>query len=378
MLNQAVRYEFTEGVDMAGLASYAWSADADRKWLTTLGERFGKSPAVEHLAILILCYLLVVGPANFFLLKRREARVWLIGTVPVLAVTFGGIVLSMGYLSHGVRAATNYLAMAVVTPEGDRAFAQEFVAVYATTSAEYVVEFPRHLPVRPLAEYVPNPNGGFDNPASFKLTTRDDRQWLRDWRLTFWQTRGTTSLDCVPVGGRLTARRNGSEVTISNETDIPFESIVLAGGSPRHLGPLKPFESATTILSRPDLGETSGRNSPDAQVDSVGGRTGAGGTAAGGVASPRRGKFEVPTFDSTQRTPLGAAVGEDSAWPNDEARALFDAAAARVRPRGGDWVFGLTRQPIHPVNSPDTKRQIVATVYTWPVVAPGKEITGRR
>jgi hypothetical protein len=361
MLNQSVKYKVTEGMDPAGLASQTWSPDADRKWLATLGERFGNSPSVEHLAILILCYLLVVGPANFLVLKRREARVWLIGTVPILAAVFGVVVLSMGYLSHGLRAATNYLALGVVTPEGDRAFTQEFIAVYGTTSAEYTVEFPRYLPVRPLGEYVPNPNGGFENPGSFKLQVRDDRQWLRDWRLTFWQTRGMTSLDCVPFNGRLTAHRSGSEVTVENETDIAFDSIVLAGGGQHQMGPLRPFQSATVQLSHPELWDLDGRRL----------------SAETGGFSQRVGQSELQRPGSAaERDQRGSAHDQSSLWPDDEARALFDAAATQVRPRGGDWVFGLTRQPVHSVKSPDTKRPIVATVYVWPVVTRGDQAGG--
>jgi hypothetical protein len=316
ILNRIAKREFTEGLGPTSMASHPWSAESDHKWLATLSERFGKFPSVEHLAILILFYLLVVGPANFFLLKRREARVWLIGTVPVLAVIFGGIVLSMGYLSHGLRAATNYLALAVVNPEGDRSFSEEYVAVYGTTSAEYQLEFPKNLPVRPLAEFVPNPNGGFENPSSFKLQAREERQWLRDWRLTFWQTRGATSLDCTMCGGRLTARQANNEIAIYNGTEISFEHVMLVSGVEYGIGPVKPFETVK-------LG--SGRS----------------------------------------------AESSEATWPNDESRVVVEAAINRLRTPGGDWVFGLTRQPIHSVRSPDTPRHLGATIYAWPVVSLG-------
>src|SRR5262245_43202865 len=249
ILNSIVKREFNVGLGPTSMASQAWSADTDRKWLATLSERFGKFPSVEHLAGLILFYLLVIGPANFFLLKRREARVWLIGTVPVLAMIFGGVVLSMGYLSHGLRAATNYLALAIVNPEGDRSFSEEYVAVYGTTSSEYHLEFPKNLPVRPLAEFVANPNGGFENPNSFMLQAREDRQLLRDWRLTFWQTRGATTVDCSPCGGRLTARRTNNDIAISNGTEISFENLMFVSVGEQSLGPLKPFETINLDLA---------------------------------------------------------------------------------------------------------------------------------
>ena len=80
--------------------------------------------------------------------------VLLLATVPLLSIAFGGAVLAMGYVSHGVRAATNQIGLAIVTPEGDRAYAEEYVGVYGTTSADYRLAFPKNLPIRPLAEFV--------------------------------------------------------------------------------------------------------------------------------------------------------------------------------------------------------------------------------
>jgi len=212
ILNQTLKYRVVDGPAPTSLGTRYWSMESDDVWLKRLSDRFGKSPAVDNLAVLILCYLLIVGPANFFVLKRREARVLLIATVPVLAIVFGGAVLAMGYVSHGLRAATNQIGMAVVTPDGDRAFAEEYVGVYGTTSAEYRLGFPKNLPLRPLAEYVPSPSGtGFENPSSFKLAAREERSWLEDWRLTFWQTRGTASIDCVSLGSGANSRPRETE-----------------------------------------------------------------------------------------------------------------------------------------------------------------------
>jgi hypothetical protein len=290
--------------------------DGDRQWLATLSDRFGRLPSVQHLAVLILVYLLVVGPANVFLLKRREARVWLIGTVPVLAAVFGGFVLILGYWSHGLRAATNYLALGVVTPEGDRAFVEEFVAVYGTTSAEYRIDYPRNLPVRPLGEYVASPNGGIDSPSSFALEAVGDRQVLQDWRLTFWQTRATASQDCIPLDGLLTAQRRQQEIVVTNGTDIAFDCVMLMSGSDQNLGPLQPFGTLN--------------------VDILG-------------------------------MNLKAVAHSPISWPNDESRAMLDLAKYRLKARGGDWLLGVTRRQPHAVSSPDTSRIFVSTIYAWPV-----------
>lgn len=356
ILNQAARIRLVDGTHPTELGLRDWSIEADSRALATLGERFGKSPSIEHLAALILGYLIVIGPINFLVLKRREARVWLIGTVPVLAVVFGGMVLCMGYLSHGVRAATNTMALAVVTPEGTRAFAAEQVAVYGATSAEYSVDFPRQLAIRPLGEYVANPDGSFEHASSFKLVTQDEHQWLRDWRLTFWQTRATTSVDCITLGGKLNAEQQlDGAVTVSNQTEIPFEEVLLGSDPPYRVGPMKAFESVL-IPGSDDKAHLQGSFPSPTSLSS---------RDPNKASGARRARSADDLAGSTVA----------GSWPSDEAGALLRTAATKLAGYSGyklngltgDWVFGLTRQPIHAVRSPDTRRQYIATVYMWPV-----------
>lgn len=364
ILHQTLKYRLVDGPAPTSLAARPWSAESDDGWLKKLSERFGKSPAVDNLAILILCYLLVVGPANFFILKRREARVLLIATVPVLAIVFGGAVLAMGYVSHGLRAATNQIGLAIVTPEGDRAFAEEYVGVYGTTSAEYRLGFPKNLPIRPLSEFVPSASGtGFENPSSFKLAAREERLWLEDWRLTFWQTRGTASIDCVLLGGQLTAVSKGAALSVSNQTTIEFEELILVAGTQHSLGALKPFKTKELEIILPAdskddpndrvLGATQGLRIPS----STAAVKNQAGMSAGALATP----------PDTSDMPIGPSELD---WP--EARALIQSAAARLNQQNREWIFGITRQPIHSIETPDTKRHLVTSLYAWPVVRESK------
>ena len=335
LLNQSVKYRLTNGPQPASLATQTWSPESDSNWLRQLGQRFGKSPSVEHLAVLILGYLLVIGPTNYFVLKRREASVLLIATVPALAILFGGVVLAMGFVSHGMRASTNQLELAIVSPEGNRAFTTEYVGVYGTTSDQYRLSFPRHLALRPLGEFVANASGGFDNPASFKLVTRDDRVWLEDWRLTFWQTRGIAGTECIRLDGSLTASRDQRTVTISNQTELAFEEISILSGTRRPFGPLKPFETQSITLPSDEGPDSGDRGTDDSKPNTL------------------------------SDTPVLNSLATD--WP--EAETLLAEASRRLSQRNSLWILGLTRKPVYEISSLDARRHLVATVFAWPVVS---------
>ncbi len=374
ILNQTLRYHVRDGNPPTSVAAHAWSPESDREWLAALSGRFGKLPTLEMLAILILGYLLVIGPVNYFVLKRREARIWLIATVPALAFVFGAVVLAMGYVSHGMRSATSQMALAVVSPEGGRAYVEEFVGVYGTTSAEYRLGFPRNLPVRPLGEFAANPNGGFEGPASFKLALREDRTWLEDWRLTFWQTRGTASIDCVLLDGQLTASRRGREITVNNQTTIPFESVSLIGAIRHTIGPIGPFRAEQFVLPEGAADWIKDDETPlSAAIDRK-----MGSLLSTSAAAPRSDSTPKPAVAESPKPnddPNPDADFESLQGP--EAARLLSMAANRLRDGSRLWVVGLTRQPIHKIESPDAKKSYSVTLYAWPVAEPRGENTSR-
>jgi hypothetical protein len=338
-------------------AAQSWSFDADRNWLTCLGERFGNYPTVETLAVLILCYLVVVGPVNYFTLKRRELRVWFITTVPVLSLVFGGVVLGMGFYTHGWRAAKNQLALAVVTPEGDRAFVEEFLGVYGNTSDVYRVGFPRHLPVRPLGEFVANPSGGYQVPANFRLSWRAERMWLDDWRLSFWQTRGVAAINCIATGGTLTAKWDKEKIAISNQTPLEFHTVkLMLGGASRSVGALRPYQTRALDVpewSRPESDSAAQQASTTEDLAKILY------DVAIGTAPATRAQPPEPSepSDDSPSPPID--------WP--EVNHLLDTASRRLGGSDRAWLLGITRQPMHAIESPDTGYELITSVYAWPV-----------
>jgi len=254
--------------------------------------------------------------------------------------------LAMGYVSHGVRSATNQVALVVVTPEGNRGYVEEYLGVYGTTSAEYRLSFPRNVPVRPLSEFVPNPNGGFEHRGSFLLSVRDDRTWLDGWRLNFWQTRGVAITDCVLLDGPLRATRTGSSISVVNHTSIGFEAVSVAGGGRVHeLGPLRASESRQLSIEEEPTVESKGDNL-EAQIAK---------------------SLEEAGFGSPHST---APTSKDDIRATPEAEHLLRDVSRRVDPKRRFWVFGITRQPAHRIDSLDSSRSYSVAMYAWPVLEP--------
>ena len=144
---------------------------------------------------------------------------------------------------------------------------------------------------------------------------------------------------------------------MSNQTALEFDAVILMTPVRRPLGPFKPYETKKFELPADEANDPLDREL--------------------GAATTAR----VPKPAIRPANPAGGesvSDGTDSSYDNlseldwPEASQLLDAASKRLSQYDRDWVVGLTRQPIHTVESPNTKRHLVTSLYAWPVVRQSK------
>jgi hypothetical protein len=66
--------------------------------------------------VLVLTYLVLVGPLNYVLLKRLKIRILLVATIPTVALTFVALNFIVGYSAHGFGTAGRRVSVTVVLP----------------------------------------------------------------------------------------------------------------------------------------------------------------------------------------------------------------------------------------------------------------------
>ncbi len=107
-------------------------------------------PSLFLIVPLVLAYIVVVGPVNYFVLKRQNAQMWVVGTVPVLAVAFTLITFFSGYVTKGVSTVVNRVTV-LHGRLGDTT-ARESVAlgIYAAAPSSFDVAFEGDLVGGPI------------------------------------------------------------------------------------------------------------------------------------------------------------------------------------------------------------------------------------
>lgn len=99
-------------------------------------------PPIEGLLLLILAYIVLIGPLNYLVLRRLDRREWAWVTMPLLVVGFTVLAFGIGSALRGTDLIVNQLALVRAAPGTDAAQAQVYLGVFSPTRGTYEVGIP--------------------------------------------------------------------------------------------------------------------------------------------------------------------------------------------------------------------------------------------
>ncbi|MBK9209407.1 MAG: hypothetical protein IPL71_14320 [Anaerolineales bacterium] len=118
---------------------------ADGPWNSYLQHCTGNITRTFTSIFIYICgwlglYIIVIGPVNYFVLRRmkRTELAWI--TVPVLVIIFTSLAYFSGYLYRGTRPIMNRLMLAQAWQGVDQAQATAIVGLYSPSRTAYTVE----------------------------------------------------------------------------------------------------------------------------------------------------------------------------------------------------------------------------------------------
>jgi hypothetical protein len=222
-----------------------------------LSQALGSLPALDLpslvvIGLLILAYVLVVGPINYLALRalHRRALAWV--TVPVIAVVASAGAFGTGVFTKGRSVQTNQVSIIHLQPGWDRAYEESYTGVVTPTRGDYEVKVAgsRTLigPIVSLSNgYLAN--GGVGSSTTELIRISPDNNTIRLPGMTAFVLRGfaTEGLVDAPhlvvttkfAGGNLTG-------TIRNDSTTTFtDALVLAGDGFQKLPGLAPGATAS-------------------------------------------------------------------------------------------------------------------------------------
>jgi hypothetical protein len=195
-------------------------------------------PSIKWLAVILGIYILIVGPANYLILKRKNRLHLAWVTIPALTLLFSGAAFGGGYLMKGNDILIHKLGVVEIQPGGS-ALVTTYMGLFSPSQRFYEVEVPAGSLLSPIVEeYMPATGSG---PGS-ELTIQQGRptvlkglsvdQWAMQSFMTeeTLQDYGRISGHLVIKNGKLVGKvRNGLKSTLMDTTLILQNSYTRIG-----------------------------------------------------------------------------------------------------------------------------------------------------
>ncbi len=209
-------------------------------------------PPISGLLVLLFGYILLVGPINYFVLRRLDRREWAWVTMPLLVVGFAVAAYLYGNTLRGGQVIINSVAIVRGAPDTTVASATAYVGVFSPTREIYQLEIPGGaLLSPPVSAGFDSGFSGVQNAAILDILQGETAR-VRDLAVGYGSLRAVRAE--VPVAGPLVSavlRLEGDHLkgTVTNKSTITLEKpAIVLGGSVAVLADLAPGASVAVDL----------------------------------------------------------------------------------------------------------------------------------
>jgi hypothetical protein len=120
-------------------------------------------PSIQSISILLIVYILIVGPFNYLILRRQKRLHWAWITIPVITLLFTAASFGIGYGMRGNDLILNKIAL-VETRSNGNASVTSYMGLFSPRMQSYEVTIEEENLISPLTGYDPGPWGG--SPAT--------------------------------------------------------------------------------------------------------------------------------------------------------------------------------------------------------------------
>jgi hypothetical protein len=186
----------------------------------------GLAPVTEF-RILITLFVLVIGPVNYWVLKRSKRLHLLIITVPLAALVVTLALFAYAIVGDGLSTRMRVLSYTALDQRSREATSWARLSYYAGLAPSGGLEFPKETAIYPI-NYGWNDNSNF---GDIQLLPRGmqwaDRQYLTEGWLASRTPTQYLTVTSRPSDRKLDVVLDGSGVRVSNHLATPIDLLVL-------------------------------------------------------------------------------------------------------------------------------------------------------
>jgi hypothetical protein len=216
---------------------------------TVLGNLPGFNlPSLQITGLLVLLYVLLVGPINYLVLgaMRRRALSWV--TVPLIAVIASAGAYGTGVFTKGRSVQANQVTILHLQPGWDHAYQETYTGIMAPSRGDYQASIAGE-PVL-IGPIVTNGNG-FGSNSGIRVDV--DKNGVTLTGMTAFVLGGFATESVAPAPqlvGHLQLVNGKLSGTIENHSNLAFtDAVLIAGDNYQTIGALKPGATAAVSLA---------------------------------------------------------------------------------------------------------------------------------
>ncbi len=224
-------------------------------------------PSTKGLALLLGVYILLVGPANYLILRWRKRLHWAWITIPLITLIFSAGAFGLGYILHGTDVFLNKIAIIDLDPDG-KAIVNSYLGLFSPSQTAYEIEIDGGETaglVSPLSPFY-NPWESFAPPQGYATTRQVVLQQgnpayvhglsVEQWSMQSFLVEGL-ALDFGQVHVDLRLQGQTFEGTVRNDSPHALlDAVIIIGATNKsfvRLGDLPPGKEVEVEISFSNL-----------------------------------------------------------------------------------------------------------------------------
>jgi hypothetical protein len=194
-------------------------------------------PSVRWLALLLGVYILLVGPVNYFLLRRLRRLAWAWVTIPALTLTFAVGGFGMGSHLRGNDVIVNQISILPLPSEGGRLSARSYVGLFSPSRQSYDIRVGGQALISPLS-YDPGGRWGMPDPNLYNTldVLQGDPALVRglginQWAMQSFQAETVIDANALALDIALTVQDDQVQGSLRNGMERPLREMILVVGN---------------------------------------------------------------------------------------------------------------------------------------------------
>jgi hypothetical protein len=212
--------------------------------------------------VLITAFAVLIGPVNYFYLRRKRLLWLFLVTVPAMALVTSVLLVGYSVAAHGFSIRSRIRSLTVLDQKGHSAVTVARLALFAGVAPARGMQFSSETAVYPV--FPPT-----TEPGAFTVDWTDNQSLTSGWLLSRTRTQFLTIRPAEQRARVDVKPRHDGGLTIVNGLPWELEAVLVADASGRLLSARNVLPNATELLAglsetdRSDFVRLLGRNRPE-------------------------------------------------------------------------------------------------------------------